>query len=159
MSLKLLLGSVSTFLAIAAAPALGLAEPANYDLLSQATMEQRPMNRRGEGLGQKLNLTDAQKQQMRSIRENTRQQIQAILSPEQRSQLQTAMSSGDRQARRGIWQRLNLTDAQKQQVRTIRENSRQQIQSVLTAEQRALMDQMRAQRMQRRGTFDNPPQN
>jgi Spy/CpxP family protein refolding chaperone len=158
MSLKFLLGSASAFLAIATVPALGLAEVVGGDLLTQAPME-RPMNRRGGELGQKLNLTDAQKQQMRTIRQNTKQQIEAILTPEQRVQLQATMASGDRQSRRGVWQRLNLTDAQKQQMRTIRQNSRQQMLSILTPEQRATAEQFRAERMQRRGNFGNPPQN
>ena len=43
----------------------------------------------------------------------------------------------------GIWKKLNLTDAQKPQLKTIHENAKTQRQSVFTPEQRAIMEQAR----------------
>jgi len=91
-----------------------------------------------------LNLSDAQKQQMRALREKTRQQIQAVLTPAQRSQLESALQSG--QSRREVMRSLNLSDAQKQQMRAIREESRKQRMAILTPEQRTQLEQMRRDR-------------
>ncbi|CAN1211753.1 hypothetical protein TUMEXPCC7403_16230 [Tumidithrix helvetica PCC 7403] len=89
-----------------------------------------------------LNLTDAQKQQIRTIRQDTRQKLEAVLTNEQRAQIQQAKQSG--QNPRDIMKSINLTNAQRQQIQAIRQNSYQQIQSILTDEQRAKLEQMRA---------------
>ncbi len=102
-----------------------------------------------ENLGKRprLNLSDAQKAQMRALREKTRQEILAVLTPEQRSQVQSAMQSG--QSWKQAMRSLNLNDAQRQKIREIRLSSRQQRLAILTPEQRAQLEQMRRNRPQK----------
>lgn len=95
-----------------------------------------------------LNLTDAQKAQMKQIREETKAQIEGILTPDQKAQLQTAKQSG--QKMRGNWKALNLTDSQKQQMRQIKESAMQKMQQLLTPEQRATLQQKRQGMQERR---------
>jgi Spy/CpxP family protein refolding chaperone len=98
-------------------------------------------HQRGD-LWKQLNLTDAQKQQFKTIHENTRQQIQSVFTDEQRAKLEAARQSGDR---KGVMKSLNLTDAQKQQIRDIRKKSYEQMQALLTAEQRDKLQQLRSE--------------
>ncbi|NJP10072.1 MAG: hypothetical protein HC866_11815 [Leptolyngbyaceae cyanobacterium RU_5_1] len=96
----------------------------------------------------KLNLTDAQKTQMKQIREETKAAIENILTPEQKTQLQTMKQSG--QKMRGGFKNLNLTDAQKEQMRAIKQSAKQKMQAILTPEQRQMMQQKRQGMQQRR---------
>jgi protein CpxP len=114
---------------------------------------------RGGGLGgfARLNLTEAQKAQMQTIQTNTRNQIEAILTPEQKAQLQAAKEArqtqrqagqGQRQARQGQrpqkgFANLNLTEQQKTQMRQIHQTSREQMLAVLTPQQRQQLEEMR----------------
>lgn len=91
-----------------------------------------------------LNLTPEQKSQWEQIREQTKTQIQSILTPEQQQQFQTLDSQGQR--RRGMMKELNLSDEQKTQMRKIMESSREQMANILTEEQR---EQFRQQRQAR----------
>ncbi|NJL42918.1 MAG: hypothetical protein HC935_05220 [Pseudanabaena sp. SU_2_4] len=95
------------------------------------------------GVWKELNLTDTQKQQLKTIRANTRQQMQSILTGEQRAKLESAGQSGDRKE---VMKSLNLTDAQKQQMRDIRKKSREQTLAILTPEQRSKFEQLHSQR-------------
>jgi len=99
--------------------------------------------RRGEGWGRRLNLTEQQQSQMRQIRESTKAKIDRILTSEQQAELQRA-----RQERRRP--NLTLTDEQKAQMRAIRQEARRQMDALLTAEQKQQLEQMRQQRPQRR---------
>ncbi|MFB2894183.1 hypothetical protein ACE1CI_14830 [Aerosakkonemataceae cyanobacterium BLCC-F50] len=117
-----------------------------------------------QGKGNRLNLTDAQKTQMRQIREATRTQIENVLTQEQKDKLraareqrrqqrgeQQAQQGGDRRGQRGqVWASLNLTADQQAQIKRIREESRQKMQAVLTPEQQQQMQQMRQERQNRR---------
>jgi periplasmic protein CpxP/Spy len=89
-----------------------------------------------------LNLTDTQKQQLKTIRENTRQQIQTVFTDEQRAKLESA----DRSDRKAVMKSLNLSDAQKQQMRDIRKKSEEQMLAILTPEQQTKFEQLRSQR-------------
>ncbi|HLO87935.1 MAG TPA: P pilus assembly/Cpx signaling pathway, periplasmic inhibitor/zinc-resistance associated protein [Nostocaceae cyanobacterium] len=106
-----------------------------------------------KGPWQELGLTDAQKQQIKQINQNTRAQIEAVFTPEQRAKLQAAKQArgqGQRQRGKEVWQSLNLTDAQKAQIRQIKESSQKQITAVLTPEQQAKLQQLRQNWQQRR---------
>jgi Spy/CpxP family protein refolding chaperone len=122
-----------------------------------------------KGQFQKLNLTPEQKAKMKEIGRSTRAQIEAVLTPEQKTKLQAAMAErkaqhqaqrqqrqgqGERQEGRGkkgnIFASLNLTETQKNQIKQIRESSKQQRQAVLTPEQQAQMKQMRENMRSRR---------
>jgi protein CpxP len=94
-----------------------------------------------EGGWKKLNLSDAQKQQLKSIRESTKQQVQGILTDDQRAKLAAAKQSGNH---KGVWKSLNITSEQKQQIRDLRKSAKDQALAVLTPEQRTQLQQMRA---------------
>ncbi|WP_055076866.1 Spy/CpxP family protein refolding chaperone [Pseudanabaena sp. 'Roaring Creek'] len=94
-----------------------------------------------DGGWKKLNLSDDQKQQLKTIHTNTKQQVQAVLTDAQLAQLATAKQSGDR---KGVWKSLNLTADQKQQIKNIHKSSRDQSLAILTPEQRTQLQQMKA---------------
>ena len=102
--------------------------------------------------GDKLNLTADQKAQLKQIHESTRSQIESVLTQTQRDQLAAAKQQrqqeqpGQRgQKAHGIWASLNLTADQKAQIKTIRQNAKQQMDAVLTPEQRQQQQQQRQQ--------------
>ncbi|MFN9650283.1 MAG: Spy/CpxP family protein refolding chaperone [Pseudanabaena sp.] len=95
------------------------------------------------GIWKKLNLTDAQKSQLKTIHENAKTQRQSVFTPEQRAIMEQARQSGDR---KGVGKSLNLTDAQKQQLKTISQNTRTQVENVLTSEQNQQLAQFRQDR-------------
>ncbi|EKQ70200.1 P pilus assembly/Cpx signaling pathway, periplasmic inhibitor/zinc-resistance associated protein [Leptolyngbyaceae cyanobacterium JSC-12] len=115
-----------------------------------AQLENAPMMQNQRGWN-KLNLTDAQKAQMKQMREQTQAQIEQILTPEQKAQWQSMKQNGGKKP--GRMQSLNLSEAQKQQIRQIRENAKQSMQSILTPEQRAILEQQRQGMQQRRQQF------
>ncbi|WP_341526707.1 P pilus assembly/Cpx signaling pathway, periplasmic inhibitor/zinc-resistance associated protein [Nostoc sp. UHCC 0302] len=122
-----------------------------------------------KGAWQELGLTEAQKTQIRQIRQSFRGQFEVILTPEQKAKLDAAKQA--RQARRearqqagqqpgqqaGQYRRrakpfadLNLTEQQKAQMRQLRESEKQQIQAILTPEQKAKLQQFRENARSRR---------
>lgn len=104
---------------------------------------------------QKLNLTPEQQSQMARIRQSTRQQIDNILTAEQKAKLQAAQQN--RSNRREAFRTLNLTTEQRTQMRTILQSSRQQMDAILTPEQRQQLQQMRRSKRSTPGQL--PPQN
>lgn len=102
----------------------------------------------------KLNLTDAQKAQMKQLRQETQAEIEQILTTEQRAKMQSLKQSGGKM--RGAMKELNLSAEQKQQIRQIREKSQQKLQAILTDEQRALMQQKRQNWQERRSQRHSP---
>ncbi|OCR00804.1 hypothetical protein BCD67_24035 [Oscillatoriales cyanobacterium USR001] len=85
----------------------------------------------------RLNLTDAQKAQIKQIRESSRQQMDAILTPEQKEQLRTARQQKQKP-------NLNLSEDQKAKLKALRENSKAQIDAILTPEQKQKRQEMRS---------------
>lgn len=112
-----------------------------------STEKRKP--RQGEGWKQ-LNLTEAQKAQMKTIRESAKARSQAVLTAEQRAIMEQARQSGDR---KGVRKSLNLTDAQKQQMKAIAEDTKAQMKNVLTPAQQQQLEQMKQQRQARRDTM------
>ncbi|MEY3304921.1 MAG: hypothetical protein ACK5RE_03490 [Pseudanabaena sp.] len=110
-----------------------------------STEKRKP--RQGEGWKQ-LNLTEAQKAQMKSIRESAKARHQNVLTAEQRAIMEQARQSGDR---KGVRKSLNLTDAQKQQMKAIAEDTKAQMKNVLTPAQQQQLEQMKQQRQSNRG--------
>lgn len=128
---------------------------------------------------------EAQKAQRQQMHQQMKTQMQSILTPEQVAQLEQQRSEwqskpkgerraerGERRAERGErrargerggkFAKLNLTDAQKAQLKAFREAHRPQMQAqrqqfeqqmaaVLTAEQRAKVEEMKQRRGERRG--------
>lgn len=149
---------------IAGAIAIGLtaipfAVQAQTAFSSPLLIAQAPPNK---GPWQKLNLTDAQKNQLKQIRESTRAQIDEVLTAEQKAQMEKFKA--ERQAQRGQGQRpqqrgergkkgfaaLNLSEDQKAQIKKIMESSKAQTQAVFTPEQREQMKQFRENARARR---------
>ncbi|WP_448561979.1 hypothetical protein [Trichothermofontia sp.] len=92
----------------------------------------------------RMNFTPAQQQQFQAIRQRTREQINAVLTPEQRAQIESH--------RRGEPINLNLSEAQQRQIHAIRLQARQEMDALLTPEQRQLRDEMqKSQHWGRRG--------
>ncbi|MFM5896654.1 MAG: P pilus assembly/Cpx signaling pathway, periplasmic inhibitor/zinc-resistance associated protein [Dolichospermum sp.] len=130
-----------------------------------------PLPQIGEELEQRgpfkqLNLTSEQKAKIKEIHTNTRAQIDAILTTEQKNQLKAAIEKrkAERQQRQrkhhseykkkgNIFNSLNLTDKQKDQIKQIYNSERQKIQALLTPQQQAQMkkfqEEMRFRRQQR----------
>lgn len=119
-------------------------------LLAQAQGQQ---GQQRQGKWAALNLTPAQQEQMRQIKAEFRTQMQAILTPEQQAKLEAAKQNSqgqNRQAWRGVMESLNLTDAQKAQMRELKQQQKSRMQAVLTAEQRQQLEQMQQEWKQRR---------
>jgi Spy/CpxP family protein refolding chaperone len=81
----------------------------------------------------RLGLTEEQKAQLAEIRQNTRAEIQNILTPQQQEQFQ-AMTFKMGQGMEAF-RSLNLSDEQKSQVQDILQSQKSQIQEILTPEQ------------------------
>jgi Spy/CpxP family protein refolding chaperone len=62
--------------------------------------------------------------------------------------MEQARQSGDR---KGVRKSLNLTDAQKQQLKAIAEDTKAQMKNVLTPAQQQQLEQMKQQRQSNRG--------
>lgn len=112
-------------------------------LLSQQTQQQPNRDR-----ANRLNLTDAQQQQAKAIREQTRNAIvNEVLNPQQREQYNAAKQRGEKVS----WRSLNLTEAQRTEIRNRTRASRERIErEVLTQQQRDQLQQRRNQQGQQR---------
>ncbi|MDB9466004.1 Spy/CpxP family protein refolding chaperone [Dolichospermum circinale] len=110
-----------------------------------------------------LNLNSEQKAKMKEIHTNTRAQIDTILTTEQKNQLKTAMEKrkAERQQRQrqhhsghekkgDIFNSLNLTDKQKDQIKQIHDSERQKMQAILTRQQQTQMKKFRGEMRSRR---------
>ncbi len=98
---------------------------------------------------QNLNLTPEQRTRMAEIRSQTRSQIEAVLTPQQREQLKATMQES-RQKRREAFANLNLTPEQKAQMRQIKQSAKSQFEAVLTPEQQQQLQQFRENRRSQR---------
>jgi Spy/CpxP family protein refolding chaperone len=147
MKLKLmpiLVGAVTLTLAATPFMVNAQANTSGQQLLAQGQGQR-------QGKFADLNLTQDQKDKIAQIHKDTRSQMQAVLTPDQRNKLNAARENGQgRQGRRAAMAALNLTDAQKTQMRTIRESAKSKIQAVLTAEQRQQWEQKTQQWRQQR---------
>ena len=86
---------------------------------------------------QQLNLSDAQKTQIKQYRQSERQQIDAILSSDQKAAMQQARQNHTRP-------NLNLSADQKAQMKAVRQQTEASIKAVLTPEQLQQLQQSRA---------------
>ncbi|MEA5569842.1 P pilus assembly/Cpx signaling pathway, periplasmic inhibitor/zinc-resistance associated protein [Calothrix sp. UHCC 0171] len=119
---------------------------------SQTVAQAQPVKKNkkaySEKFAQELGLTDSQKSQLAQIRQNTKAEIDKVLTPEQRQQRQAAYQN--REGRRNGKAKLNLSDAQKAQIKQIMQSSKAQMDSVLTPEQKQKLEQLRQNRGNRR---------
>lgn len=81
-----------------------------------------------------LNLTEKQKTRLEQIHENTRSQLDQILTSEQKSKLQQGMQSGENP--RQLMQSLNLSQDQKDKLKQAMKSEHQQMDNVLTTKQK-----------------------
>ncbi|MBF2098004.1 MAG: hypothetical protein IGQ88_06470 [Gloeomargaritaceae cyanobacterium C42_A2020_066] len=129
--------------AIAFALIIGLSA-GSLPALAQATPAGPPpemVKARGPLRG--IDLSPEQQARLRQIHQETRTQISGVLTPEQRQQTESRSQRWDSSAPREgmLWPRmgmrnLNLSEAQRDQIKTIMERSRSQVQNLLTPEQR-----------------------
>lgn len=124
------------------APLAVKAEPTTP--MRQQMSDQQVKGRPGKAA---LNLTESQKAQMSQMRQETRAQMEAVLTPEQRQQLQTARNSRDRWAPLA---NLNLSEQQKNQIQEIRQSAKSRMEAILTPQQREQMQQLRQSRREQR---------
>ena len=104
--------------------------------------------RADRGFGADLNLTDAQKAQIKTIRQESRQQNAAFFEQSRATmkELWTAKKAGDTAKADSLKPALQAQRAQMKQIRAAEET---RIASVLTAEQNAKWQQLKAQRAER----------
>lgn len=99
---------------------------------------------RGGRLAEELNLSAAQQEQVDALREQTRSQIQNVLTPEQQATVEAAIANGEN-PRRAL-RSLSLTEDQRTEMREIKDSKRTAMQDILTPEQRAQFEEMRGSR-------------
>ena len=99
-------------------------------------------------LAAKLNLTDAQKEQWKSIRKTSREQNAAFFQQAHQTmeQFHAAKKANDTASMESLKPAMQ---SQRAQMKQIRDAERQQFVNILTAEQRAQFDALKAQRGER----------
>jgi Spy/CpxP family protein refolding chaperone len=106
-----------------------------------------------QAVAERLGLTDAQKQRIREVRKAAFEQNKALFESarEKRFELGQLRDANDPRAESVRSELL----AMREQLRAARLATREKVRALLTAEQRAQLDQMREQRRQRRGERRN----
>lgn len=84
-----------------------------------------------------LNLTDAQKQQFKTLNEKTSQLIQDVLTSEQQAKFTEELKKGDRNA---AWKAINLSKEQKDKIIAINKSTAEKRLAILTPEQRSQLE-------------------
>lgn len=139
--LPLLVGTVSLALSAATIPAV----------FAQSNTPTAPKERHQQNW---LNLTPEQQTRMQQIKQAERQQMDNILTAEQKTRLETARAN--RENPRQVFESLNLTDEQKAKMEEVRRASKEQMDAILTPEQRQQLQQRRPPRPP--GTQTQTPQ-
>ena len=81
-----------------------------------------------------VNLSESQMAQMQSLRQQTRSQIEGVVSSQQRQAFFNALQSG--QGREDAIAAANLSDSQRTRVRSILKGAREEGRQILTVSQR-----------------------
>ena len=114
--------------------------------IAQTAQQSNGSNLQGrKDVWKSLGLTETQKKQIKQIKANSRQRIDAVLTPEQKAQWKAAKSQTTRQK-----SNQNLSEDQKAKIKAIRGQSKSQIDAILTPEQRKKSQELRAQSQQKR---------
>jgi len=110
----------------------------------------------GARFAEKLNLTDAQKAQIKTIRQNFREQNKTFFESSRNTfqQFREAKQANDTARLESLKPQLEASRAQMQQLR---EQERTQILAILTPEQRTQYEALKAEREARRGQRGNAP--
>lgn len=103
----------------------------------------------GERMAAKLNLTDAQKQQIRDVQTSFREKNKAIFESAHalRKELREAKNAGDTAKLESLKPAM---ETQRAQMKQLHDAQRQQILALLTPEQRTQWEALKAEREQRR---------
>ncbi len=151
--MPMLVGAIA--LGVVATPFVVKAQ-ANHS--GQPLIAQAQQRQQHQGKWAKLNLTDAQKEQMRQLRKETRDQIQSVLTQEQKDKIQAMRASRQGQNNQGQNRQeirkgmasLNLTDEQKAKIKAIRQAQKARMEAILTEQQKQQLEQMRQEWKQQR---------
>ncbi|NET00911.1 MAG: P pilus assembly/Cpx signaling pathway, periplasmic inhibitor/zinc-resistance associated protein [Sphaerospermopsis sp. SIO1G2] len=152
---------IKTLSLIAAAFAVTLTATPFIAQAQDAPAPQQGKEYRRKGAWKKLGLTEEQKTKIMAIRRDTRDKMLNVLTPTQKEQLKAEMEQRRSQALQGEgrgrgkrkkhpFASLNLTDAQKNQMRAIKDSAKQQMKAILTPAQLEQIEQMRQNRRSRR---------
>jgi len=117
---------------------------------THAANAQTPNRGGREMKADQLGLTDTQKAQLKQIRESTRQQVDALLTTEQKEQLRVAKQQRQRP-------KLTLTEEQKTKMKAIRQAAKAQMDAVYTPEQKQKLQELHQQWQQRRQQRQSQP--
>lgn len=133
------IAGITTSLIIAAHPAMAQAQAPTPTIGSTEQLSQ---------VLEELNLTPEQQTQMNQIRDNTRSQLEVLLTPEQREQFRASFQSGNgfQEAIAAI----NLSPEQQTQLRSLLQSTRQEVFSVLTEEQQQQVRELIRSRLEQR---------
>jgi protein CpxP len=103
----------------------------------------------GERMAQKLNLTESQKAQLKAQRETFKEQRKAFFqsSKETFKAYRTAKKAGDTATAEALKPKV---EAARAEMKRFRDEQRQQFLSILTADQRAQFDALKAERGEKR---------
>lgn len=106
----------------------------------------------GAAFANKLNLTDAQKQQMKDIRQQFREQNKAFFESSRTTfeQFREAKKAGDQAKLDALKPAM---EAQRAQMKQLRDQQKQRVLSILTPEQRTQYEAMKAEREAKRAEW------
>ncbi|WP_216351461.1 hypothetical protein [Leptolyngbya sp. 'hensonii'] len=102
-----------------------------------------------EQIMKNLNLSEDQKARIKAIREEAKSKMEAVLTEQQKQQLQQAKLNRQN-GQKGQRPQLNLSEDQKARMKAIREETKTKMEAVLTEQQKQQLQQMREQRRQNR---------
>ena len=108
----------------------------------------------GERFAQKLNLTDAQKERLRTLNQQFREQNKTFFEHARhtREEFRAAKKAGDTTQVDALKATM---ESQRAKMKELRDAHRAQVLSLLTPEQRQQLETMKAERQARRGNHEN----
>lgn len=135
---------------IALTATLAIAAPNDGNVHGWSHEGGRGRQEMGARLAAKLNLTDLQKQQWQAIRADFQRDNQAFLAQarQTREDFHAAKKAGDTAKMEALKPTLQ---AQREQMKSLRQAQEQKLVALLTPEQKAQFDAMKAKRAQHRG--------
>ena len=107
----------------------------------------RPLRGCHRGLPSRLGFTPEQQSQFDALKENRFNRIQSLLTADQQVVAREAKTA--RETSRELYCQIDLTDTQKQEIRTIRQENRQEFMSILSPEQQEQVSNWRSFRRER----------
>ncbi|MGL5804159.1 MAG: Spy/CpxP family protein refolding chaperone [Xenococcaceae cyanobacterium] len=114
-----------------------------FSIDTEILQAQQPSQERTSRM-EKIGLTTEQKDRVAQIRNNTRQQIEGILTDEQKSQYQNEIAAGKKP--REAMRSANLSAEQKEKIKGMMRSQREQISQLLTPEQKQKLREQRARK-------------